>query len=262
MPSEDDSCPTQDSRIPKRFLSGPESCLPVACATAASLSPATALHRSSAATSPAAAPILSTTVAPWTFDAARIPARSPPADIAHSSASLVPPAAPSLRSTPSLSAGANPSGARSAPGIRRRPRSLRHLHVQAQLVEAGQVHWRHFHHRYRRNGIELGQQLADRLLRDRRFRLPLQQFAQSFIHLYLAFLGRQLQNLQVLFARSARRRFLQRIVDRKSTRLNSSHRCISYALFCFEKKKKKKPCNITETHQPRQKSTARTSHHP
>src|SRR5437764_15289253 len=30
------------------------------------------------------------------------------------------------------------------------------------------------------------------------------------------------------------------IVDRKSTRLNSSHRCISYAVFCLKKKKKKK----------------------
>src|SRR5437879_2066227 len=28
------------------------------------------------------------------------------------------------------------------------------------------------------------------------------------------------------------------IVDRKSTRLNSSHRCISYAVFCLKKKKK------------------------
>src|SRR5437763_9286698 len=27
-------------------------------------------------------------------------------------------------------------------------------------------------------------------------------------------------------------------VDRKSTRLNSSHRCISYAVFCLKKKKK------------------------
>src|SRR5437879_7251553 len=31
-----------------------------------------------------------------------------------------------------------------------------------------------------------------------------------------------------------------RIQDRKSTRLNSSHRCISYAVFCLKKKKKKK----------------------
>src|SRR5437879_7024256 len=28
--------------------------------------------------------------------------------------------------------------------------------------------------------------------------------------------------------------------DRKSTRLNSSHRCISYAVFCLKKKTKKK----------------------
>src|SRR5437879_3445387 len=30
-----------------------------------------------------------------------------------------------------------------------------------------------------------------------------------------------------------------RPIDRKSTRLNSSHRCISYAVFCLKKKKKK-----------------------
>src|SRR5437763_13005471 len=29
-------------------------------------------------------------------------------------------------------------------------------------------------------------------------------------------------------------------LDRKSTRLNSSHRCISYAVFCLKKEKKKK----------------------
>src|SRR5437870_10961185 len=34
--------------------------------------------------------------------------------------------------------------------------------------------------------------------------------------------------------------------DRKSTRLNSSHVAISYAVFCLKKKKKK---NITDTHQ-------------
>src|SRR5437762_11007898 len=36
--------------------------------------------------------------------------------------------------------------------------------------------------------------------------------------------------------------------DRKSTRLNSSHRCISYAVFCLKKKKKKiktKKCKNT-----------------
>ena len=32
--------------------------------------------------------------------------------------------------------------------------------------------------------------------------------------------------------------------DRKSTRLNSSHRCISYAVFCLKKKKKTTHTNI------------------
>src|SRR5436190_6317399 len=34
--------------------------------------------------------------------------------------------------------------------------------------------------------------------------------------------------------------------DRKSTRLNSSHTVISYAVFCLKKKKKKKKKNIEE----------------
>ena len=33
------------------------------------------------------------------------------------------------------------------------------------------------------------------------------------------------------------------VEDRKSTRLNSSHRCISYAVFCLKKKKNKKTKN-------------------
>src|SRR5437764_6426741 len=33
---------------------------------------------------------------------------------------------------------------------------------------------------------------------------------------------------------------MKSITDRKSTRLNSSHRCISYAVFCLKKKKKRK----------------------
>src|SRR5437762_10655615 len=43
----------------------------------------------------------------------------------------------------------------------------------------------------------------------------------------------------------ARRRHHLR-ADRKSTRLNSSHRCISYAVFCLKKKNNKKK-NITTT---------------
>src|SRR5437764_9559670 len=35
-----------------------------------------------------------------------------------------------------------------------------------------------------------------------------------------------------------RKRASERTADRKSTRLNSSHRCISYAVFCLKKKKK------------------------
>src|SRR5437764_1911511 len=35
--------------------------------------------------------------------------------------------------------------------------------------------------------------------------------------------------------------------DRKSTRLNSSHRCISYAVFCLKKKKNNKH-NMTKSH--------------
>src|SRR5258708_17026846 len=38
--------------------------------------------------------------------------------------------------------------------------------------------------------------------------------------------------------------------DRKSTRLNSSHQIISYAVFCLKKKKKKKTCIHGQTYQP------------
>src|SRR2546427_8356142 len=35
------------------------------------------------------------------------------------------------------------------------------------------------------------------------------------------------------------------VADRKSTRLNSSHSQISYAVFCLKKKKKKRTCELT-----------------
>src|SRR5437879_10498228 len=38
----------------------------------------------------------------------------------------------------------------------------------------------------------------------------------------------------------ARLRVVGHREDRKSTRLNSSHRCISYAVFCLKKKKKER----------------------
>src|SRR5437762_14338428 len=42
----------------------------------------------------------------------------------------------------------------------------------------------------------------------------------------------------VLAFTTDRIRFQITVKDRKSTRLNSSHRCISYAVFCLKKKKK------------------------
>src|SRR5437764_7892993 len=47
--------------------------------------------------------------------------------------------------------------------------------------------------------------------------------------------------------------------DRKSTRLNSSHRCISYAVFCLKKKKKKNRPKQTQNKNEKQKSTADTA---
>src|SRR5256885_8286928 len=38
--------------------------------------------------------------------------------------------------------------------------------------------------------------------------------------------------------------------DRKSTRLNSSHLVISYAVFCLKKKTRRRPCRST-SHSPR-----------
>src|SRR2546427_7691230 len=51
--------------------------------------------------------------------------------------------------------------------------------------------------------------------------------------------------VQRLNWRSAERRIASLISDRKSTRLNSSHSQISYAVFCLKKKKKKKNTHHT-----------------
>src|SRR5689334_24442713 len=48
-------------------------------------------------------------------------------------------------------------------------------------------------------------------------------------------------------------------VDRKSTRLNSSHSSISYAVFCLKKKKKEIAPIPTRSCQPRQPTPARRS---
>src|SRR5437762_10707706 len=55
------------------------------------------------------------------------------------------------------------------------------------------------------------------------------------------------QAIQYKVLASACQRFLGKIdvegrcSDRKSTRLNSSHRCISYAVFCLKKKTRQQP---------------------
>src|SRR5436189_4071886 len=46
------------------------------------------------------------------------------------------------------------------------------------------------------------------------------------------------------------------VEDRKSTRLNSSHRCISYAVFCL----KKKTYQLTSGHAPRSSNLVRRRH--
>src|SRR5437764_9177725 len=56
--------------------------------------------------------------------------------------------------------------------------------------------------------------------------------------------SRVLNNLEIVKS-STRSRVLKvaEELDRKSTRLNSSHRCISYAVFCLKKKRRRRaPC--------------------
>src|SRR5437763_16327617 len=50
-------------------------------------------------------------------------------------------------------------------------------------------------------------------------------------------LGQQLEHWPVVLDHLVRGGPQHEVVDRKSTRLNSSHRCISYAVFCLKKKK-------------------------
>ena len=50
------------------------------------------------------------------------------------------------------------------------------------------------------------------------------------MELYRALENKKLYEMDQSFSEDA---------DRKSTRLNSSHRCISYAVFCLKKKQKK-----------------------
>ena len=46
-------------------------------------------------------------------------------------------------------------------------------------------------------------------------------------------------------------RGVEKVLDRKSTRLNSSHGYISYAVFCLKKKKLRRKLRLTTCQQPR-----------
>src|SRR2546427_7724583 len=75
-------------------------------------------------------------------------------------------------------------------------------------------------------------------------KLPLQQAAQQVGH------GHALREGRYLDARPHGGRDVEREAgeqDRKSTRLNSSHRQISYSVFCFEKKKHQNTICLTHT---------------
>src|SRR5437879_8141714 len=56
---------------------------------------------------------------------------------------------------------------------------------------------------------------------------------------FMDLLGRTAKNELALVLGCAGVGYTQHAGDRKSTRLNSSHRCISYAVFCLKKKKNK-----------------------
>src|SRR5438067_4060559 len=49
------------------------------------------------------------------------------------------------------------------------------------------------------------------------------------------------------------------LADRKSTRLNSSHVSISYAVFCLKKKKKQQQCHLFGTNPPAIRTTPTTA---
>src|SRR4051812_49838120 len=63
------------------------------------------------------------------------------------------------------------------------------------------------------------------------------------VHYSLSHAGPEVPLSELVRVRFTRHRIEEVFGDRKSTRLNSSHMSISYAVFCLKKKKKKK-----ETH--------------
>src|SRR2546422_6335147 len=65
--------------------------------------------------------------------------------------------------------------------------------------------------------------------------------------LELRLLGAALAHLGFVELRFQHRHRLGAVADRKSTRLNSSHGYISYAVFCLKKKKNKADCYSDRT---------------
>src|SRR5436189_4306456 len=69
------------------------------------------------------------------------------------------------------------------------------------------------------------------------------KYRSTFSTPYVA-AGRRLVD-DIIEPANTRKHLAQALEDRKSTRLNSSHRCISYAVFCLKKKKKTSKLLIT-----------------
>src|SRR5690242_21318942 len=80
-----------------------------------------------------------------------------------------------------------------------------------------------------------------KLLRAKEAELPASLLDRFFGAMALGFAGRGSQNQEIVFAGGAALPHAVHsgwmVPDRKSTRLNSSHMSISYAVFCLKKKK-------------------------
>src|SRR5688572_29439134 len=92
-------------------------------------------------------------------------------------------------------------------------------------------------------GEEIYLEVLEELGRVARLRLDLEQALQPLVGLLLQ-LGERGVRVLVELVRGDPR--LCDLVDRKSTRLNSSHSQISYAVFCLKKKKKIKKKKIVD----------------
>src|SRR5947208_10270319 len=82
-------------------------------------------------------------------------------------------------------------------------------------------------------------------------------FRSLFTALFLELLVRAKFDARLPLRFRARRAGSLQIVDRKSTRLNSSHQIISYAVFCL-KKKKNIQADVQNSRRQRESSSARS----